>query len=86
MAGTLQQRITPFLWFDDQAEDAVKFYVAVFNNSRILDTTRYTEANAPPTVEPVCATTNNPSAFGRRSVKMPGAGIEPARRLPARGF
>ena len=38
------QRITPFLWFDSQAEEAVKFYTSVFKNSRIGDTTRYTEA------------------------------------------
>ena len=38
------QRITPFLWFDDQAEQAVKFYTAIFKNSRILKTTRYTKA------------------------------------------
>lgn len=39
------QRITTFLWFDDQAEEAVKFYTSVFDNSRILTTTRY-EAEA----------------------------------------
>jgi predicted 3-demethylubiquinone-9 3-methyltransferase (glyoxalase superfamily) len=35
------QRITPFLWFDDQAEEAVNFYVSVFDNSRVVTTTRY---------------------------------------------
>ena len=35
------QRITPFLWFDDNAEDAAKFYVSVFANSRIVGVTRY---------------------------------------------
>lgn len=30
-------RITPFLWFDGNAEDAVKFYISVFKNSRRLD-------------------------------------------------
>ena len=34
-------KITPFLWFDDQAEDAAKLYVSVFPNSRILDVARY---------------------------------------------
>jgi predicted 3-demethylubiquinone-9 3-methyltransferase (glyoxalase superfamily) len=38
------QRITPCLWFDDQAEEAAKFYTAIFKNSRILDVTRYGEA------------------------------------------
>jgi len=38
------QRITPFLWFDDQAEAAAEFYTAVFPNSRITQVSRYTEA------------------------------------------
>ncbi|MGD0830639.1 MAG: VOC family protein [Terracidiphilus sp.] len=33
-------RITPFLWFDANAEEAVQFYLAVFQNSRILDVLR----------------------------------------------
>jgi predicted 3-demethylubiquinone-9 3-methyltransferase (glyoxalase superfamily) len=37
-------KITPFLWFDDQAEEAAEFYVSVFPNSRVLDVTRYGEA------------------------------------------
>ncbi len=40
----MTQKITPFLWFDDQAEDAAKFYVSIFKNSKILNVTRYTEA------------------------------------------
>ncbi len=35
------QKITPFLWFDTQAEEAARFYVSVFGNSRILKTVRY---------------------------------------------
>jgi predicted 3-demethylubiquinone-9 3-methyltransferase (glyoxalase superfamily) len=38
------QKITPCLWFDDQAEEAAKFYTAIFDNSRIVSTTRYGEA------------------------------------------
>ncbi len=38
------QKITPFLWFDHQAEQAVKFYASVFKNSRVLKMTRYDEA------------------------------------------
>jgi predicted 3-demethylubiquinone-9 3-methyltransferase (glyoxalase superfamily) len=34
-------KITPFLWFDDQAEQAAEFYVAVFDNSRITSITHY---------------------------------------------
>ena len=33
--------ITPFLWFDTQAEDAAKYYVPLFSNSRILQVSRY---------------------------------------------
>jgi len=36
------QRITPFLWFDGQAEEAAKFYVSVFKNSKVKQITHYT--------------------------------------------
>src|SRR5260370_9640695 len=36
--------ITPCLWFDDQAEAAVKFYASIFKNSRIVTISRYGEA------------------------------------------
>ena len=36
------KNITPFLWFDTQAEEAVKFYVSLIKNSKIITTTRYT--------------------------------------------
>jgi predicted 3-demethylubiquinone-9 3-methyltransferase (glyoxalase superfamily) len=38
------QLITPCLWFDDQAEDAVEFYISIFDDSRVLRTLYYTEA------------------------------------------
>ena len=38
------QRITPCLWFDNQAEEAANFYVSVFPNARIVRTTRYSKA------------------------------------------
>src|SRR5690349_661959 len=38
------QKITPFLWFESQAEQAAEFYVSIFNNSKIIHVTRYTEA------------------------------------------
>ena len=38
------QKITPFLWFDDKAEEAMNFYVSVFKNSRVVSSTRYGEA------------------------------------------
>src|SRR5215510_3437485 len=34
------QKITPFLWFDNQAEEAINFYVSIFKNSKILKITR----------------------------------------------
>ena len=37
-------KISPFLWFDTQAEEAANFYVAIFNNSRIVNINRYGEA------------------------------------------
>ena len=38
------QRITPFLWFDTQAEEAAKFYTSVFKNSRIVRVSKYPNA------------------------------------------
>jgi predicted 3-demethylubiquinone-9 3-methyltransferase (glyoxalase superfamily) len=35
------QKVTPFLWFDDQAEEAAEFYTSIFKNSKIGRTTRY---------------------------------------------
>jgi predicted 3-demethylubiquinone-9 3-methyltransferase (glyoxalase superfamily) len=35
------QKISPCLWFDDNAEDAVKFYVSIFKNSKVGNVTRY---------------------------------------------
>ena len=40
----LIQKITPCLWFDDQAEEAVEFYTTVFRNSKIVKVARYGEA------------------------------------------
>ena len=47
------QKITPFLWFDDQAEDAVNFYTSLFKNSNIGRIFRYTEEAAEKTGRPV---------------------------------
>lgn len=40
------QKITPCLWFNDQAEEAMRFYVSVFKNSKVGRVTRYGEAGA----------------------------------------
>jgi len=45
MAG---QKITPFLWFDKQAEEAAQFYVSIFKNSKILHVSRYGDAGPGP--------------------------------------
>lgn len=42
------QKITPFLWFDNQAEEAMKFYTSVFKNSKVGNVTRYGEAGPGP--------------------------------------
>ena len=42
------QKITTFLWFDNQAEEAMNFYVSLFKNSKVLDVTRYGDAGPGP--------------------------------------
>lgn len=42
--ANISQKISPFLWFDGQAEEAANFYVSVFKNSKIVNVSRYTEA------------------------------------------
>lgn len=42
------QRITPFLWYDKEAEEAAKFCCSVFKKSKILKTTRYGDAGPGP--------------------------------------
>ncbi|HET7616328.1 MAG TPA: VOC family protein, partial [Bacillales bacterium] len=40
------QKIIPHLWFENQAEEAVTLYTSIFKNSRVVDTSRYSEAGA----------------------------------------
>jgi predicted 3-demethylubiquinone-9 3-methyltransferase (glyoxalase superfamily) len=42
------QKITPFLWFDSNAEEAANFYTSIFKNSKILNVARYGEAGPGP--------------------------------------
>ncbi len=42
----ITRKITPFLWFDDQAEQAAKFYASIFKNSRIKSVHRYNKTGA----------------------------------------
>jgi predicted 3-demethylubiquinone-9 3-methyltransferase (glyoxalase superfamily) len=37
------QKITPFLWFNDRAEEAMNFYIGIFKNSKVIKISRYTE-------------------------------------------
>ena len=41
---TVRQKITPYLWFDDNAEEVINFYVSIFKNSEIFHIQHYTEA------------------------------------------
>ena len=42
------QKISPFLWFNDNAEEAMNFYVSIFKNSKILGVARYGDAGPGP--------------------------------------
>ena len=42
------QKITPFLWFDNNAEEAIHFYTSIFKDSKILDVARYGDAGPGP--------------------------------------
>jgi predicted 3-demethylubiquinone-9 3-methyltransferase (glyoxalase superfamily) len=44
----MSQKITPFLWFDNQAEEAMKFYLSIFKNSKAGKITRYGDAGPGP--------------------------------------
>jgi predicted 3-demethylubiquinone-9 3-methyltransferase (glyoxalase superfamily) len=46
MSSVRMQKITPCLWFDDQAEEAVNLYVSLFKNSKVKNVARYGEAGA----------------------------------------
>ena|ERR1700731_3488689 len=52
MTNKITQKITPFLWFDDKAEEAAKFYTSIFRNAKIGEITGYDEEAAKPTGRP----------------------------------
>jgi predicted 3-demethylubiquinone-9 3-methyltransferase (glyoxalase superfamily) len=52
MKSKITQKITPFLWFDNKAEKAARFYVSIFKHSKIGDITRYNEEGAKVTGKP----------------------------------
>ncbi len=49
------QKITPFLWFDNNAEEAANFYVSIFKNSKVLSVSRYGDAGPGPKGEVMVA-------------------------------
>jgi predicted 3-demethylubiquinone-9 3-methyltransferase (glyoxalase superfamily) len=48
MTMSTKQKITPFLWFNDNAEEATNFYVSIFRNSKTLNVARYGDAGPGP--------------------------------------
>ncbi len=42
------QKISPFVWFDGKAEEAMNFYISIFKNSKIVSVTRYGEEGPGP--------------------------------------
>jgi predicted 3-demethylubiquinone-9 3-methyltransferase (glyoxalase superfamily) len=51
-----KQKITPFLWFNDQAEEAMNFYVSIFKNSKVGSVSRYGDAGPGPKGKVMSAT------------------------------
>jgi len=44
----MQQKITPFLWFDSNAEEAINFYTSIFKDSKVISISRYGDAGPGP--------------------------------------
>jgi predicted 3-demethylubiquinone-9 3-methyltransferase (glyoxalase superfamily) len=44
----MEQKITPFLWFDDNAEEAINFYTSIFKDSKVVNISRYGESGPGP--------------------------------------
>ena len=56
MPSITQQKITPFLWFESEAEEAMEFYVSVFPGSKVLGVSRYGDAGPGPKGQVMTAT------------------------------
>ena len=52
----MQHKITPFLWFNDNAEEAMNYYVSIFKNSKVLSINRYGDAGPGPSGSVMTAT------------------------------
>ena len=70
------QRITPFLWFDNQAEEAVEFYRSVFNNSKREESTHYNEASSNASGQPKGSVMTIPlQLYGQNFIALNGGPI-----------
>src|SRR5262245_59284272 len=70
------QQITPFLWFDNQAEDAVKFYTSIFKNSKAGKILRYDEAAAKTAGRPMGSVLTIEFEIGRQKFTALNGGPE----------
>jgi predicted 3-demethylubiquinone-9 3-methyltransferase (glyoxalase superfamily) len=52
----MQQKITPFLWFNDNAEEAMNYYLSIFKNSKVLSINRFGDAGPGPSGSVMTAT------------------------------
>lgn len=77
------QNITPFLWFDNQAEEAMNFYVSTFKNSKVIDVARYGDAGPG---EPGTVMTAVFEIEGTRFVALNGGPVEGFTFSPATSF
>jgi predicted 3-demethylubiquinone-9 3-methyltransferase (glyoxalase superfamily) len=73
-------KITPFLWFDTQAEEAANFYVALFPNSRITSVARYPSDSQPPAGPPGRVMTVGFELDGQAYTALNGGPIFPSPR------
>jgi predicted 3-demethylubiquinone-9 3-methyltransferase (glyoxalase superfamily) len=71
------QKITPFLWFDTQAEEAANFYVSLFPNSKITGVARYPSDAQPPAGPPGKVMTVGFELDGRAYTALNGGPIFP---------
>ena len=70
------QKITPFLWFDNQAEEAVEFYRSVFNNSKREESTHYNEASSNASGQPKGSVMTVPfQIYGQNFIALNGGPI-----------
>jgi PhnB protein len=76
------QKITPFLWFDNQAEEAMNFYTSIFKNSRIGNVMRYGESGPGPKGQIWCVMADH-SLYSRRAVARQGISINAASEAEA---